>query len=206
MCIRDRRLVWAQNQPNRQNTGYFAGIPGKPRVYLENTLRPPGYRADFLNFASDFAPDQLSDSTRPASSALSRPRAPCGCLPPTATTWTSLPPIGTHSASSAPTTTTPTTPSPPAGSSRDVRCPPSSASASSTTSATKYSRGGSVYLLLKRSWLSPLDTRPYCYHSPVAGWATRALRLDMVMSSMNLLSSSFSAGPPFSAANARVFL
>ena len=61
------RLVWAQNQPNRQNTGYFAGIPGKPRVYLENTLRPPGYRADFLNFASDFAPDQLSDSGKLAS-------------------------------------------------------------------------------------------------------------------------------------------
>ena len=44
------------DQPNRQNTGFFAGIPGKTRVYLENTLRPPGYRADFLNFASDFAP------------------------------------------------------------------------------------------------------------------------------------------------------
>ena len=31
-------------------------------TWLENALRPPGYRADFLNFASDFAPDQLSDS------------------------------------------------------------------------------------------------------------------------------------------------
>ena len=28
------RLFWGQN---RQNTGYFAGIPDKPRVYLENT-------------------------------------------------------------------------------------------------------------------------------------------------------------------------
>ena len=81
-------------------------------------------------------PSLASSWARPASSALSRPRAPCGCLPPTAVTWTSPPPIGAHSASSAPTTPTPTTPSPPAGSSRDVRCPPSSASASSTTSAT----------------------------------------------------------------------
>ena len=31
------RLVWAPNKPNRQIPGYFAGIPGKPRVYLENT-------------------------------------------------------------------------------------------------------------------------------------------------------------------------
>ena len=57
------RLVWAQNQPNRQNTGYFAGIPGKPRY----TWKIPGYRADFLNFAPDFAPDQLSDSGKLAS-------------------------------------------------------------------------------------------------------------------------------------------
>ena len=56
--LRGNQLVWAQNQPNRQNTGYFAGIPGKPRVYLENTR----YFAGFLGFASDFAPDQLSDS------------------------------------------------------------------------------------------------------------------------------------------------
>ena len=33
-------------------------LPGKPRVYLENTR----YVAGFLGFASDFAPDQLSDS------------------------------------------------------------------------------------------------------------------------------------------------
>ena len=33
------------------------GISRRTRVYLEITLRPPGYRADFLNFASDFAPD-----------------------------------------------------------------------------------------------------------------------------------------------------
>ena len=33
-------------------------VPGKPRVYLENTR----YFAGFLGFASDFAPDQLSDS------------------------------------------------------------------------------------------------------------------------------------------------
>ena len=51
------RLFWGQNQQNRQNTGYFAGIPDKPR----------GYRADFLNFASDFAPEQLSDSGKLAS-------------------------------------------------------------------------------------------------------------------------------------------
>ena len=71
------RLVWAQNQPNRQNTGYFAGIPGNPRVYLENTLRPPGYRADFLNFASDFAPDQLSDSGKLASFQNGAPNTLC---------------------------------------------------------------------------------------------------------------------------------
>ena len=71
------RLVWAQNQPNRQNTGYFAGIPGKPREYLENILRPPGYRADFLNFASDFAPDQLSDSGKLASFQNGAPNTLC---------------------------------------------------------------------------------------------------------------------------------
>ena len=60
------RLVGAQNQPNfrpnRQNAGNFAET-----VYLEITLRPPGYFVDFLNFASDFAPDQLSDSGKTAS-------------------------------------------------------------------------------------------------------------------------------------------
>ena len=54
------RLFWG---PNRQNTGYFAGIPGKPRY----TWKIPGYRADFLNFAPGFAPDQLSDSGKLAS-------------------------------------------------------------------------------------------------------------------------------------------
>ena len=42
--------------------GYFAGVylaPGKPRVYLENTRV---VFAGFLGFASDFAPNQLSDS------------------------------------------------------------------------------------------------------------------------------------------------
>ena len=68
------RLFWGQN---RQNTGYFAGIPGNPRVYLENTLRPPGYRADFLNFASDFAPDQLSDSGKLASFQNGAPNTLC---------------------------------------------------------------------------------------------------------------------------------
>ena len=68
---------WWQNRQNRQNTGYFAGIPGKPRVYLENTLRPPGYRADFLNFASDFAPDQLSDSGKLASFQNGAPNTLC---------------------------------------------------------------------------------------------------------------------------------
>ena len=39
------------------------GILRRTRVYLEFTLRPPRYFVDFLNFASDFAPDQrLSDS------------------------------------------------------------------------------------------------------------------------------------------------
>ena len=43
------------------------GILRRTRVYLEFTLRPPGYFVDFLNFASDFAPDQLSDSGKLAS-------------------------------------------------------------------------------------------------------------------------------------------
>ena len=43
------------------------GISRRTRVYLEITLRPPGYFVDFLNFASDFAPDQLSDSGKLAS-------------------------------------------------------------------------------------------------------------------------------------------
>lgn len=43
------------------------GILRRTRVYLELTLRPPGYFVDFLNFASDFAPDQLSDSGKLAS-------------------------------------------------------------------------------------------------------------------------------------------
>ena len=42
--------------------GKMPGISRRTRVYLEITLRPPGYFVDFLNFASDFAPDQLSDS------------------------------------------------------------------------------------------------------------------------------------------------
>ena len=56
------RLVWAQNQPNLGQIGKIPGILQRTRVYLEFTLRPPGYFVDFLNFASDFAPDQLSDS------------------------------------------------------------------------------------------------------------------------------------------------
>ena len=56
------RLVWAQNQPNLGQIGKIPGILQRTRVYLEITLRPPGYFVDFLNFASDFAPDQLSDS------------------------------------------------------------------------------------------------------------------------------------------------
>ena len=44
------------------------GILRRTRAYyLEFTLRPPGYFVDFLNFASDFAPDQLSDSGKLAS-------------------------------------------------------------------------------------------------------------------------------------------
>ena len=61
------RLVWAQNQPNRQNTGYFAGIPGKPRVYLENTLRPPGIVPISSILRQILPPDQLSDSGKLAS-------------------------------------------------------------------------------------------------------------------------------------------
>ena len=38
------------------------GLLRRTRAYLEFTLRPPGSFVDFLNFASDFAPDQLSDS------------------------------------------------------------------------------------------------------------------------------------------------
>ena len=63
------RLVWAQNQPNfrpnRQNAGNFAENPCC--VY---TWKLPcdrlGILSIFLNFASDFAPDQLSDSRRQA--------------------------------------------------------------------------------------------------------------------------------------------
>jgi len=43
------------------------GILRRTRAYLEFTLRSPGYFVDFLNFASDFAPDQLSDSGKLAS-------------------------------------------------------------------------------------------------------------------------------------------
>ena len=51
------RLVWAQNQPNRQNTGYFAGIPGKPRVYLENTLPATAWiSCRFPQFCVRFCP------------------------------------------------------------------------------------------------------------------------------------------------------
>ena len=55
----------------------FCGYTWKTRVYLENTLRPPGYRADFLNFASDFAPDQLSDSGKLASFQNGAPNTLC---------------------------------------------------------------------------------------------------------------------------------
>ena len=71
------RLVWAQNQPNfrpnRQNTGNFA----------ENPCRPGNYPATawvfcrFLNFASDFAPDQLSDSGKLASFQNGAPNTLC---------------------------------------------------------------------------------------------------------------------------------
>ena len=47
--------------------GKIPGILRRTRVYLELTLRPPGCFVDFLNFASDFAPDQLSDSGKTAS-------------------------------------------------------------------------------------------------------------------------------------------
>ena len=71
------RLVWAQNQPNfrpnRQNAGNFA----------ENPCRPGNYPATawvfcrFLNFASDFAPDQLSDSGKLASFQNGAPNTLC---------------------------------------------------------------------------------------------------------------------------------
>ena len=55
----------------------FCGYTWKTPVYLKNTLRPPGYRADFLNFASDFAPDQLSDSGKLASFQNGAPNTLC---------------------------------------------------------------------------------------------------------------------------------
>ena len=53
------------------------GILRKTRAYLEFTLRPPGYFVDFLNFASDFAPDQLSDSGKTASFQNGAPNTLC---------------------------------------------------------------------------------------------------------------------------------
>ena len=52
-------------------------MPGISRVDLEFTLRPPGYFVDFLNFASDFAPDQLSDSGKLASFQNGAPNTLC---------------------------------------------------------------------------------------------------------------------------------
>ena len=46
-----QQSTYTENKPNRQNTGNL-------RVYLEKS----GYFAGLLGFASDFAPDQLSDS------------------------------------------------------------------------------------------------------------------------------------------------
>ena len=53
------------------------GILRRTRVDLEITLRPPGYFVDFLNFASDFAPDQLSDSGKLASFQNGAPNTLC---------------------------------------------------------------------------------------------------------------------------------
>ena len=53
------------------------GILRRTRAYLEFTLRPPGYFVDFLNFASDFAPDQLSDSGKTASFQNGAPNTLC---------------------------------------------------------------------------------------------------------------------------------
>ena len=53
------------------------GISRRTRVYLEITLRPPGYFVDVLNFASDFAPDQLSDSGKTASFQNGAPNTLC---------------------------------------------------------------------------------------------------------------------------------
>ena len=53
------------------------GILRRTRAYLEITLRPPGYFVDFLNFASDFAPDQLSDSGKLASFQNGAPNTLC---------------------------------------------------------------------------------------------------------------------------------
>ena len=52
------RLVWAQNQPTLGKIPGILRVPGKPRVYLENSR----YFAGLLGFASDFGPDQLSDT------------------------------------------------------------------------------------------------------------------------------------------------
>ena len=57
--------------------GKMPGILRRTRAYLEFTLRPPGYFVDFLNFASDFAPDQLSDSGKTASFQNGAPNTLC---------------------------------------------------------------------------------------------------------------------------------
>ena len=60
----------------------FVFRAGSGRIYTEYThiytyTRPPGYFVDFLNFASDFAPDQLSDSGKLASFQNGAPNTLC---------------------------------------------------------------------------------------------------------------------------------
>ena len=72
--------------------------PRRSRPTTSLTPTAVGASSSSTGSASDAQtsyPSLASSWARPASSALSRPRAPCGCLPPTATTWTSPPPIGT---------------------------------------------------------------------------------------------------------------
>ncbi|EOD24758.1 hypothetical protein EMIHUDRAFT_238357 [Emiliania huxleyi CCMP1516] len=64
----------------RADASHYFGTgerPPRTRVYLEIILRPPGYFVDFLNFASDFAPDQLSDSGKLASFQNGAPNTLC---------------------------------------------------------------------------------------------------------------------------------
>ena len=67
--------------------------PRRSRPTTSLTPTAVGASSSSTGSASDALtsyPSLASSWARPASSALSRPRAPCGCLPPTATTSTSV--------------------------------------------------------------------------------------------------------------------